>query len=42
MSDLTDTSERIARLRHRYLKEVAVISIQRAKYYTESLSLIHI
>jgi pyruvate-formate lyase len=36
MSDLTDTSERIARLRHRYLKEVAVISIQRAKYYTES------
>ncbi len=31
-----DTEERIARLRHRYLDEVAIISIQRARYYTES------
>ncbi len=32
----TNTSDRIARLRRRYLKEIAVISIQRAKLYTES------
>jgi pyruvate-formate lyase len=32
----TDMNDRIARLRHRYLGEVAVISIQRARYYTES------
>jgi pyruvate-formate lyase len=30
------TSDRITRLRHRYLDEVAVISIQRARAYTES------
>lgn len=36
MSAQANTSERIARLRHRYLKEVVVISAQRAKYYTES------
>ncbi|MBN2224796.1 MAG: hypothetical protein JW765_09005 [Deltaproteobacteria bacterium] len=32
----SETGERIGRLRHRYLDEVAVISIQRARYYTES------
>ena len=32
----TNTSDRIVRMRKRYLKEIAVISIQRAKFYTES------
>jgi pyruvate-formate lyase len=32
----TDTSDRITRLRRRYLNDVAVVSIQRARYYTES------
>ncbi len=36
MSAYPDSTERITRLRHRYLNEVAVISIQRARYYTES------
>jgi formate C-acetyltransferase len=31
-----DTSDRISGLRHRYLDEVAIISIQRARFYTES------
>lgn len=32
----TDAADRIARLRRRYLDDVAVVSIQRARYYTES------
>jgi len=31
-----DKNGRITRLRHRYLNDVAVISVQRARYYTES------
>ncbi len=36
MSAHPDSTERITRLRHRYLNDVAVISIQRARHYTES------